>query len=72
VFLQPRDGIDVPSGVSIFPKEIFRASRRMIEARYADLRWYSRLPAGGHFGAWEQPALFVDDIRSFFRLVREG
>ena len=25
---------------------------------------------GGHFAAFEQPALFVDEVRSFFRLVR--
>ena len=66
-----QDRVDVPSGVSIFPREMFRASRRMIEARYTDLRWYNRLPVGGHFGAWEQPDLFVDEVRSFFRLVRE-
>lgn len=66
-----QDRVDVPSGVSIFPCEMFRASRRMIEGRYTDLRWYNRLPAGGHFGAWEQPALFVDEVRSFFRLARD-
>jgi len=64
------DRVDVPAGVSIFPREMFRASRRMVEARYPDLRWYQRLPAGGHFAAWEQPDLFVDEVRSFFRLVR--
>jgi pimeloyl-ACP methyl ester carboxylesterase len=25
---------------------------------------------GGHFAAFEQPALFVEEVRSFFRLVR--
>ena len=50
---------------------MFRASRRMLEARYTDLRWYNLRPAGGHFGAWEQPDLFVDEVRSFSRLVRE-
>jgi pimeloyl-ACP methyl ester carboxylesterase len=66
-----QDRVDVPAGVSIFPHEMFRASRRMVEARYTDLRWYNRLPAGGHFGAWEQPDIFVDEVRSFFRLVRD-
>jgi pimeloyl-ACP methyl ester carboxylesterase len=64
------DRVDVPAGVSIFPREMFRASRRMLESRYSDLRWYNRVAVGGHFGAWEQPGLFVDEVRSFFRLVR--
>ena len=64
------DRVDVPAGLSIFPREMFRASRRMLEGRYPDLRWYNRLAAGGHFAAWEQPGLFVDEVRSFFRLVR--
>ena len=64
------DRVDVPAGVSIFPREMFRASRRMLEGRYSDLRCYNRVAAGGHFAAWEQPPLFVDEVRSFFRLVR--
>ena len=60
----------VPSGISIFPREIFRPSRRWCERRYTDLRWYEELDAGGHFAAMEQPATFVDQLRGFFRLVR--
>ena len=62
--------ITVPSGISIFPREIFRPSRRWAERRYTDLRWYETLDRGGHFAAWEQPAVFVDQVRGFFRLVR--
>jgi hypothetical protein len=29
-----------------------------------------RAGKGGHFAAFEQPALSVDEVRSFFRLVR--
>jgi pimeloyl-ACP methyl ester carboxylesterase len=57
-------------GAAIFPKEIIRPSRRWAEARYTDIRHWSELPRGGHFAALEQPELFVDDVRSFFRLVR--
>jgi pimeloyl-ACP methyl ester carboxylesterase len=60
----------VPSGISIFPREIFRPSRRWCERRYTDLRWYEELEAGGHFAALEEPDTFVDQIRGFFRLVR--
>jgi epoxide hydrolase len=62
--------VTVPSGVSVFPKEIMTISRRMAEARFADLRWFNRLDRGGHFAAWEQPELFVRELRSFFRTVR--
>jgi pimeloyl-ACP methyl ester carboxylesterase len=31
---------------------------------------FAEMPAGGHFAAWEQPELFVDDVRTFFRTVR--
>jgi pimeloyl-ACP methyl ester carboxylesterase len=62
--------IEVPSGISIFPAEIFRPSRRWCERRYTDLRWYEELDAGGHFAALEQPATFVEQVRGFFRLVR--
>jgi epoxide hydrolase len=64
------DPIAVPSGISIFPREIYRPSRRWAERRYTDLRWYETLDRGGHFAAYEQPAAFVDQVRGFFRLVR--
>ena len=62
--------IAVPAGLSVFPREIITVSRRMAETRYRDLRWFNRLDRGGHFAAWEQPELFVADLRSFFRTVR--
>jgi pimeloyl-ACP methyl ester carboxylesterase len=62
--------IDVPVGCSIFPKELFRMSRRWAEGRFSDLRYWNELDRGGHFAAFEQPATFVDELRSFFRLVR--
>jgi hypothetical protein len=30
------------------------------------------MPKGGHFAAFEQPELFVNDVREFFRMVRAG
>ena len=62
--------LEVPVGCSIFPKEIFRTSRRWAEGRFRDLRWFNELDRGGHFAAFEQPELFVEELRSFFRLVR--
>jgi epoxide hydrolase len=62
--------VDVPAGVSVFPKEIVRPSRRQAEQRYTDLRWFEELSEGGHFAALEQPQSFVEQVRGFFRLVR--
>jgi epoxide hydrolase len=65
-----RDPVSVPVGCSIFPKEIFRPSRRWVEKRFADLRWWNELGKGGHFAAFEQPTIFTDEVVSFFRTVR--
>jgi len=62
--------VEVPSGISIFPREIIRPSRRWAELRYTDLRWYEVLPEGGHFAAFEQPETFVGQLRRFFRSLR--
>jgi hypothetical protein len=57
-------------GAMMLPKEIIRPSRRWAESRFADIRQWSELDRGGHFAAFEQPKLFVDEVRSFFRQVR--
>jgi pimeloyl-ACP methyl ester carboxylesterase len=64
------DVVDVPTGCSIFPKELQRPSRRWAERRFTDIRYWSEPARGGHFPAFEQPELFVEEVRSFFRLVR--
>ena len=64
------DEVRTPTGCSIFPKEIIRMSRRWAESRFTDIRYWNELDKGGHFAAFEQPDLFVNELRSFFRLVR--
>ena len=64
------DPVPIPTGCSIFPKEIFQPSRRLIERRYTNLIHYNRLDRGGHFAAWEQPELFVEELRTCFRKLR--
>jgi pimeloyl-ACP methyl ester carboxylesterase len=65
-----RGEVSVPMGGSIFPKEIFRTSRRWASKRFTDIRYWNELDRGGHFAALEQPELFVGELRSFFGLVR--
>jgi pimeloyl-ACP methyl ester carboxylesterase len=62
--------VSVPTGCSIFPKEVIRLSRRWAEKRFTNLVYWNELARGGHFAAFEQPDLFVEELRSFFRLVR--
>jgi pimeloyl-ACP methyl ester carboxylesterase len=64
------DTVDVPVAATVFPKEIFRPSRRWAEARYTDLRYWSEPERGGHFAAFERPATFVDEVRAAFRTLR--
>ncbi len=64
------DPITVPTGCSIFPKEIFRPSRRWAEKRFTDLCYWNELDKGGHFAAFEQPETFVNELRACFRPLR--
>jgi len=61
--------VEIPTGVAAFPKEILPAPRRWCENAYHITHW-TTMPRGGHFAAFEQPALFVDDVRAFFATVR--
>jgi pimeloyl-ACP methyl ester carboxylesterase len=65
---QPK--ISMPVGVSIYPHEIFRSSRRWCEERFSKLVHYNQLTKGGHFAAFEQPELFTTEIRTCFAHVR--
>jgi pimeloyl-ACP methyl ester carboxylesterase len=67
---RPEEPVEVPAGFSVFPKELFPVSRRWLEFRLRDLRHYNVLDRGGHFAAFEQPALFVDELRTFFSGLR--
>lgn len=63
------DPVELPTGVAAFPKEIFRPPRGWCDANYHITHW-TTMPRGGHFAAFEQPDLLVDDIRTFFATVR--
>jgi pimeloyl-ACP methyl ester carboxylesterase len=62
--------LELPVGVSIYPKEIFRPSRRWAEKVMSNIIHWNELDHGGHFAAWEQPDLYVNEIRNCFRKVR--
>lgn len=62
--------ITMPSGVSIYPKEIITSSKRWAQQRYQNLCYWNTLERGGHFAALEQPQLYVSEIRAFSDIVR--
>ncbi len=61
--------VDVPTGVARYPKEVLRWPRSWVESQYNVVHW-EVMERGGHFAAMEQPDLFVDDLRRYFRLAR--
>jgi len=63
------DKVELPTGVASFPKEIIRSPRRWCEESYNITHW-TTMPKGGHFGAFEQPELFINDLRIFFKTIR--
>jgi pimeloyl-ACP methyl ester carboxylesterase len=63
-------GVTIPVAVSAFPDEIYAAPRSWAEKAYPKLIYYNRLPKGGHFAAWEQPELFVAELRASFKSLR--
>jgi pimeloyl-ACP methyl ester carboxylesterase len=61
--------LEVPTGIARYPKEVIRVPRTWVERRFNVIYWSSP-PRGGHFAAMEQPQLFVEDLRTFFRALR--
>ena len=65
------DQVDVPTGCTVFPREVPRPSRRVAERRFRNIIHWGEPPRGGHFGAWEQPELFVQEARAVRRALTQ-
>ena len=63
-------GVKIPVAVSVFPDEIVYTPQSWAKQAYPNLVHYNKLPAGGHFAAWEQPKLFVEELRAGFESLR--
>jgi pimeloyl-ACP methyl ester carboxylesterase len=63
-------GIKIPVAVSAFAEEIYQAPKSWAEKAYPKLIHYNRFPKGTHFAAWEQPDLFVGEMRASFKSLR--
>ena len=65
-----QDPVTVPMGYTIFPKDISYSSRRWAEARFKNIVHWKEYPKGGHFAAFEQPKIFVEDLRACFAKMK--
>jgi pimeloyl-ACP methyl ester carboxylesterase len=63
-------GVSIPVAVSVFPDEIDAAPRSWAERAYPQLIHYNKVAKGGHFAAWEQPELFVNELRTGLKSLR--
>jgi len=61
--------VDVPTGHAVYPYELLQTPRAWADRRYPIVHWTEQ-PAGGHFAAFEQPALFAADLHRFADTVR--
>ena len=68
-YFSPKN-VTIPVAVSSFPDELYQAPRSWAERAYPKLIHYNKLPVGGHFAAWEQPKLFVEELRAGFKSLR--
>ena len=60
----------MPAGFAIFPKDIGRPPREWA-ARFFNVARYTELPRGGHYAAFEEPELLAQELRDFFRPLRD-
>jgi pimeloyl-ACP methyl ester carboxylesterase len=68
-FFAPKH-VDIPVAFSAFPDEVVQSPRSWAERAYPKLIHYNRLDKGGHFAAWEQPEIFVTEVRAGFKTLR--
>jgi pimeloyl-ACP methyl ester carboxylesterase len=62
--------VSIPVAVSVFPDEVYHTPRTWAERAYPNLIHYHQLDKGGHFAAWEQPKLLVDEMRVGLKSLR--
>ncbi|WP_051367934.1 epoxide hydrolase family protein [Hamadaea tsunoensis] len=63
-------GATVPTAISVFPRELYQAPRSWAEDAYPGLVYFNEVDRGNHFAAWQEPELFVSEVRAGFRLMR--
>jgi pimeloyl-ACP methyl ester carboxylesterase len=69
VFFAPK-GVPLPTAVTAFPDEIYTAPESWTRRAYPNLIYFHKAERGGHFAAWEQPAILTQELRAAFRSLR--
>ncbi|WP_313090522.1 epoxide hydrolase family protein [Chryseobacterium flavum] len=69
---QKTKDIKVPVAITVFPHEIYQAPESWSKAAYPSLYYYHIATKGGHFAAWEQPEVFVQEMRNAFKTLRNN
>jgi pimeloyl-ACP methyl ester carboxylesterase len=62
--LDPDLRVDVPSAVTVYPRDIEKCPRPWAEQRYRRIVRWELADAGGHFPSLEVPEYFVRDLRA--------
>lgn len=68
----PKDSkkrVEIPTGFALFPKDLGHPPREWAERFFNVERW-KKMPRGGHFAAMEEPELFAEEMRAFYRPLR--
>jgi pimeloyl-ACP methyl ester carboxylesterase len=63
-------GVRVPTALTVFPHELYRAPRSWAEEAYPQLMYFNEVDKGNHFAAWQEPEIFTAEIRAAFRSLR--
>jgi len=67
---QKTSEISLPVAITVFPEEVYRAPETWARRAYPSLSYFKEVDKGGHFAAWEQPALLATELRAAFRPIR--
>jgi pimeloyl-ACP methyl ester carboxylesterase len=67
--LKPGERVTVPTGYSDYPIDVLPRTPRSWGERGYNIQYWREMPRGGHFAAMEEPELFVEDVRAFFKQV---
>lgn len=57
--------VATPTGIAVFPKDLLTAPHHSAE-RWFNIQRFTDMPAGGHFGPWEEPQAWATEVIAFF------
>jgi epoxide hydrolase len=63
--------LTLPVAATVFPREGISCSKELGRADLFESLYWNEAKHGGHFAAFEQPDIFVEEMRSAFRRLRE-